>query len=536
MNTVDYMQNWSLPENAMSWNGLWLEEEIPGYRTLQVSREEKTALAISTISSAVRNGEEYLRRKLQPRSIEVEFALVSASASGLRAALNRLRGILSSTAADGRLDYDAESTVIFADEADKYYKGVMQDFSFEAPAKYAGTGSFTIYCADPLKYAVDPTTVEAVDGLITLEYGGTFPAYPELAAEMTSNASYIGFVDDEEHIIQIGDPDEASSSRSLSTLVFSDSFASGVPAGWAANAALCTDPPDGRILIHTGAVATVQEYGRTGIGSHMESADYGEGSEWHGPTLTRPVTASKNCTASWDHWLQYAASSRLGMFAVCLDGTLNGTRTNIAAVWYTKDAYGTNRGRIELTVLGEVLHTIEFPLTIDNIYTGLKQGQIENYPSAAGRVYTQPNSAAGMSSIRKIGSVITFNIAGTVKEFKIPDAAAAAVTEVSVLFEKWYQTPDIGGNVLYSMQFLKHADSAQSVDDIMTYLAVGDVVKADCRSGSIKINGVEQYGAGALGNDWEEMSLKPGGNEIRCAYSNWAQSPAFSLTYREAYL
>jgi hypothetical protein len=201
-----------------------------------------------------------------------------------------------------------------------------------------------------------------------------------------------------------------------------------------------------------------------------------------------------------------------------------------------KDAFGTNRGKIYLTVLGEVMQAIDFPVTIDNTYTGLKQGQIEHYPSAAGKVYTQKNSAAGMASIQKFGSTITFNIAGEIREFKVPAAENATVSEVSVWFEKWYVTPDIGGNVLYSMRFLKHAAAAKSAEDVMMYLAPGDVVKADCSTGSIKINGVEQYGAGALGNDWEDMSLKPGGNIIKCAYSTWAASPGFTMKYREAYL
>jgi hypothetical protein len=69
--------------------------------------------------------------------------------------------------------------------------------------------------------------------------------------------------------------------------------------------------------------------------------------------------------------------------------------------------------------------------------------------------------------------------------------------------------------------------------------SASDVLEADCKSGKIYLNGVENASLGALGNDWEGFYLTPGLNQIGFSYSDWitaAYAPQIKVRYREVFL
>lgn len=89
-------------------------------------------------------------------------------------------------------------------------------------------------------------------------------------------------------------------------------------------------------------------------------------------------------------------------------------------------------------------------------------------------------------------------------------------------------------NGVYSVKFVSH--SVESWRNVPNKFGEGDVILANCKAGTILVNGVEMQGLGALGNDWEQFFLHPGTNQINCVYSNWAEKPHFKLKYREVWL
>ena len=60
---------------------------------------------------------------------------------------------------------------------------------------------------------------------------------------------------------------------------------------------------------------------------------------------------------------------------------------------------------------------------------------------------------------------------------------------------------------------------------------------ADCKDGEITLNGVDKPSLGALGNDWEGFTLKPGDNHIAATWSSWASgAPELEMRYREVFI
>ena len=125
--------------------------------------------------------------------------------------------------------------------------------------------------------------------------------------------------------------------------------------------------------------------------------------------------------------------------------------------------------------------------------------------------------------------------------FEYTDSALenVKVYETSLWFAEWGTDAAIGMNACHTLKVTKHG--VDNWEDIPNKFASGDVIICDCGSGEISVNGVTEYGLGALGNDWEKFCLEPGNNFIRCLYSqgdDWpsAVAPTFTLKYRKVWL
>lgn len=190
----------SLPAEALCFNGKYIDEEIPLFRTLYVSgRESFSADIAETVLESI-DGSVFLRRRLLPRTITVGYQIAARSAHELMAAYNHLNHLMRA----------AQVKVSFADEPDKYYIGTCRTVGSPEPGRLTVKAEMEIYCPDPCKYAVDTVTVSPdSNGLFTIEYGGTFPAYPIFEAEFSGNANQIVFTA-ENAVVSAGDVESES--------------------------------------------------------------------------------------------------------------------------------------------------------------------------------------------------------------------------------------------------------------------------------------------------------------------------------------
>jgi len=214
-----------LPSEALQINGEFIENLIPGYRTLNVSGREALSPELETFETGVRDGSSLQSRRYPARSIIVRYQLISESNEAFREAYNKLASIL---------DVE-EAQLIFNDEPDKFFTGTLSSIGEVAPGVNSVVGEFEFLCVDPFKYSVAEYEAEPAfsDNSFLIDYNGTHRAYPTLEAEfyneneadgaLTGNGDcgFVAFFNEREKIIQLGNADEvdAESYAKSQTLV-----------------------------------------------------------------------------------------------------------------------------------------------------------------------------------------------------------------------------------------------------------------------------------------------------------------------------
>lgn len=207
-----------LPSEALQINGEFIENQIAGYRTLTVTGREALSPEVSTYDTGIRDGSWLKGKRYPARVIRVTYQIKADSNEEFRAAYNKLASILNVE--------DAE--LIFNDETDKYFIGTPANIGEVPPGRNSVVGDFEILCLDPFKYSVIEYEAESVSGdnSILLDYNGTYKSFPKLRAEFynedeagedgstptaltgAGDCGYVAFFNENENIIQLGDPDE----------------------------------------------------------------------------------------------------------------------------------------------------------------------------------------------------------------------------------------------------------------------------------------------------------------------------------------
>lgn len=199
-----------LPSEALMINGEYIENLIPGYRTLTVSGREALSPEIETYETGIRDGSTLQNKRYPARVITVQYQLIAENNEAFRAAYNQLGGILNVE----------EAELIFNDEPDKFFTGTPSAIGAVPPGRNAVTGEFELFCADPFKYSVVEYEAEPVADSFLINYNGTYKSYPTLEAEFynedeagtasgNGDCGYVAFFNEEEKIIQLGDPEQA---------------------------------------------------------------------------------------------------------------------------------------------------------------------------------------------------------------------------------------------------------------------------------------------------------------------------------------
>lgn len=198
----------ALPEEALCYNGVWIDDDISLYRTLYVSGRESFSAEVAELSMESVDGSFFLRRRLMPRTITVGYLLSAPTARELMAAYNRLNKLMSGI----------QVQVMFADEPDKYYVGTCKGVGAPEPGRLTTKGEMEIYCPDPCKYAISETTTAwSTSNTIAVEYEGSYPIRPKLCARgFQTVATHVVFAGDDA-TVSAGDPDAAEGEEAFET-------------------------------------------------------------------------------------------------------------------------------------------------------------------------------------------------------------------------------------------------------------------------------------------------------------------------------
>ena len=166
----------SLPAEALKVNGAYLEDQVPGYKTLYVSGREILAPELKTSETDYRHGAIYQGRRYPAREIVVGYQLVSASNADYRQAFNKINGLLSVE----------DAQLIFADEPDKYFTGMLSGADAPDPGSNSIIGEMTITCVDPFKRTVATKAVSPSNNEFVFNYNGNWASYPVIHAAFSA--------------------------------------------------------------------------------------------------------------------------------------------------------------------------------------------------------------------------------------------------------------------------------------------------------------------------------------------------------------
>lgn len=546
VDTVEHESETYLPAEAVSLNGTFLENIIDGYRTLYVKGRESLKSELDTYSVGTADGERIKGSRYPARELTVGFQLLAKSNEDFRIAFNQLNNILSIEEAD----------FIFNDEPAFFFTGTpIMDASIEAGRNNV-TGEWKIFCGFPFKRSVALTTlstddeqgvvVEGNKAIFSFEYNGSYPSKPLLRATFASakeggdynedgDCGYIAFFDDEENIIQLGNPDvidvDAQNKNVTETNSVFDSLEN-----WTA---------DG---ISIGSITDA--FWNNGQGQTMNFAK-GVG------TLERNTSGAIGFDFDIVHRLCVSEAWQTGSFKALLK---NGNTTVVGFV-IQKTGAGTQAQVLYILndkVVGSDNIDVGFYNTSfgycmrTDIYTDQtyqqkvvktvkkkkKKKKKTTYVTATRTVwggynYTQSNLNSGIS---RDGGVVTFSV-GNLPARTFKNSAIAGVPVYDIVFET---TGAFHTNAIRSVALI--GKKGVPFAEIPNVFTAGDVVLADCsdanvylhRNGSAEGHLEPQYGA--LGNDWEDFSIKAGQNTIACSWSDWVDEnykPKIEIIFNE---
>lgn len=536
------MDRQDLPIEAVKINNQYIEDAIEGYSTLITSGREGLSVELGNYTAGISDGERIKSSRYPSRSITVDFAIKGDSMEDLRDKLNQLNNLLSVEDAD----------FVFNDESDKFFTGRTIIGDSFTPYKNAATGSYTIFCPDPFKYSIAPITKSTTDAegvtvtdnsaVFTFDYSGSYPARPILRAEFATSKSngnssedgdcgFVLFVDPDENIIQLGNPDatDYDESARASTLI---------------NKEFTTIDDWTSSGITTSSIRDT--YWQKGKG---QTLTYAKGIG----TLSKAVAPSINFDVALVHRMNGNKTSEKGTFAL----EVKSGDTVVVGVLIEKSASGTS-GKARYIINGKRMgwNTIDLSYYNKNLgfckrtktyvtkyynkrskkwqYTRIKGARTKKVSD--GYEYTQSNLN---STIKKVGNKVTFKIGNLVQRtFIVDEIAEMTINSLSMAF-----TGNLDTNAVRSVKLTNRGNTF--FEDIPNVFTAGDIVEADCndasvylmRAGTVSGDYAPEYGA--LGNDWEAFTLERGTNIISVAWSDWVNpsyKPKISIIYNEVFI
>lgn len=492
----------NLPSEAMNFNGKFLENEIPGYRTLTVSGRELIGSEFKAKEIEGLDGTIWKEKYLKPRTITVKYQINASSNKEFRDAYNKLNLLLSGE----------QVKIYFNDETDKYFVGTKtSNDEVDGGTNYV-IGEIEIYCSDPRKYSTTEKEFTATDGILNIVNEGTVPVSIDYDVQTTSETGYIGLVS-EEGIMQYGKVEELDGetyqrSELLATI---DDFIN------------CKDDTSGTDVMHpqygaNGTCATYNWFNKKFIGFGTVGTKKGRA---NGGLRTLEIPADSNGIKGAKNFYSYFHlmfwAGMMGQTGeMCINFLTADNKLICGCSWYKTDAIG-NTGHYEIWANGKMLR--QWGYTTSHL-----QYQNPWYWNW------------GHCDIYKEGANIRFFYYGGYYNYYIPEIENMECTKIQIAFKQW---GDRSGNKLMSrmgfdvINFTKNNVSKWS--DIPNRYPSGTNITIVGKSSHVYVNGMARPEDEVLGTKYFKAPV--GTSEIKVTCSEWTKSqPTVKAKIREAWL
>lgn len=493
----------NLPTEAMSYNGVYLENEIDGYRTLSVTGRELMESEVTDQEIDGMDGSYYRYKTTPARTITVKYQLRARGSREYREAYNKMNKLLSGE----------QVKIIFNDESDKYFIGTKTSNTQVDGGTNNVIGEIEIYCTDPCKYSTTEKEFTATDGVLNIVNEGTVPASIDYEVQTTSETGYIGLVS-ENGIMQYGKVEEldGESYEKSEWLASIKDFYN------------CNDDIGGTDVMHPsyGTNGTLIEhtwFGNKFIG--LGSAGTKKGNANGGlRTLVLPADSSGDTSGAknfycWFHLCFYAGL--MGQTGeMCINFLTEDDKLICGCNWYKTDSVG-NTGHYEIWANGKVLKSWEFT-------TSHLQAQNPFYYKW------------GSCDILKEGANIRFFFWARYYNFYIPEIENMKCAKIQIAVKQW---GDRGGNKFMSMIGFDVIDfekmNVEKWKDIPNRYPNGTNITIDGKSSHVYVNGMARPEDEVLGTQYFKAPV--GTSEVKVTCSEWTKSqPIVKAKIREAWL
>lgn len=536
-------------DEAVMLNGKYLELTIDGYSTLGTSGRRSLGRQLDTFSVGTADGETVKNSTFPSRKITVNYVIQTDTEEELTEAINQLANILNQDECD----------FVFRDEPDKFFSGYGLLDSEPKKYRHVVKGTWSLYCAYPFKRSnklvelssKDPTvaSVDAHSATFTFDYNGTLPAHPILRAEFASAKSggeynedgdcgYVAFLDAEENIIQLGNPEVLDVDQYANATLINREF--DTLSDWTASGVTVGNITD---QFWQNGKGQTQSYAK-GTGSFTKSVGNGA-INMEFDIVHRLCVSAANQTGAFEC---YAKNGNKIVVGFKIEKTGSGTTGVVSYILNDKivgtdsidlSYYNTHFGYCNRTaVYGTEYYSVYEKYYVKKKGKKKKKYHWVTYPRTVqtGWSYTQSNLNSGWS---KDGPVVIFSVGNLPdRTFKNSDVELTPSTSIVFNISGSFHT-----NAVHSCAMLSKAGVPFA--EIPNVFTAGDVVEGDCnsadvmlyRKGSLEGHLEPQYGA--LGNDWEDFEIKPGKNIIRAVWSDWVNTsykPEIKIIFNEVYV
>lgn len=150
-----------LPSEAINFNGLFLEERIPGYRTLNVVGRELATTEVQSHQLGIKDGKRQVYSRIPERIITVKYRLEAENNESFRDLFNKLNIALYS---------ESDVSIWFNDEPEMLWTGSKNDVGEVPEGVNSIVSTYTILLSDPYKYTrSDATSVMWGSTIITFQ-------------------------------------------------------------------------------------------------------------------------------------------------------------------------------------------------------------------------------------------------------------------------------------------------------------------------------------------------------------------------------
>ena len=517
-----------LKNEAVKINGTYIEDVISGYTTLKTDGRESLTKDLQ-IRDLPCDGSTLDSSRFPMREIKIEYLLTADNQNDFVLKFQNLMKLLNVE----------DAKIIFNNESDKYVTGtIVADGDLDKVFR-ARKGSFTIKCFDPFKYSVNE--VEVTTSQTTIEgetvtvldstNDGTYKAYPRFEVQFAEDSSSSGAVGSNadcgyvlfakggtDYSIQIGDDEEKDT---VTETVVSQDFTKSSKGSFA-------DANSTPVLSSSHVYNGSTKANSSGLQINSTTA---VSKKYHGPccVFTLPTAATGAFTFQFKHVLachKEAATGKKqgGAFWVALLGTNN------EVIW----SHGIHKS-----------NKTKQTGSLYNRFFG-ESNSLED--SACNVAYT------GLSGFKKKTSTTPRLSICEVKRYASPDTEGLWNYDINTNWEEgssWNHSdcPAVkkivfffgkyGSNEGFSYNRVTWAKFIDGDLDQINAFQSGDKVDINVADMSIELNAKNATNLGDISNDWENMSLDVGNNQILVQWSDWVQEgyePTIKMYYRKRYL